>query len=155
LRALAEQPALELGTADDACAAAVRLLAGHRADVPFALAYLVDAGGTTGRLAAWHGAEPGSPLAPRLVGPDHPELWAALGNGREVAWTGLADRFPGSQVPLAGGAGAADRAIVVPMTGGADRPVGALVLGVSPYLQLSEEYRAFHRLVAGQLSNAL
>ena len=157
LRALAEQSALGLGAEDDACTLAVRLLSEDRADVPFALAYLLDRDGVSARLAASLGAEPGSPLAPLVAGPEHAEVWAALSDGQETAWTGLAARYPGSQIPQPDGMGdsEADQALAVPMTGGADHPVGALVLGVSPYLQLTEDYRTFHRLVAGQLSGAI
>ncbi|MET9262129.1 SpoIIE family protein phosphatase [Amycolatopsis sp. NPDC004079] len=156
LRALAEQSTLELGTEDEACAAAVRLLSKSRADVPFALAYLMNADGTSARLAASLGVRPGSALAPLAAGPGNAELWSALSGGQESAWQGLAARCPGSQVAESGGTEEeADEALVLPVTGGADHPVGALVLGLSPHLRPTEDYRAFHRLVATQLSGAI
>jgi signal transduction histidine kinase len=157
LRALAEQPTRELATAHDVCGAAARLLSKDRADVPFALAYLLDADGASARLAASLGTRPGSALAPEAVGPERAELWAALGTGQEIAWKGIATQYAGSQLPQTDGMGDADadEAIVLPFTSGADHPIGALVLGVSPYLQLTEDYRAFYRLVVGQLSGAI
>ena len=82
LRALAEQSALGLGAEDDACTLAVRLLSEDRADVPFALAYLLDRDGVSARLAASLGAEPGSPLAPWSLAPSTPRSGLRSATGR-------------------------------------------------------------------------
>ena len=51
---------------------------------------------------------PGSPLAPLVARPGHADLWTALRTGQEVVWTGLAKRYPDSQLPSVEGMGDAE-----------------------------------------------
>ncbi|MGN9776777.1 SpoIIE family protein phosphatase [Micromonospora sp. H33] len=115
-----------------------RVLDRHRADVPFALIHLRDdAGGLA--LAGYSGVDPAS------VTPPSP-----------VLLTDLAAANPPNGVPVADlldGVTAAGRALVLPITA-ANETFGTLVVGISPRLQFSDEYRNFFYLLAAQISRA-
>jgi signal transduction histidine kinase len=124
------------------------ILAEHPLDVPFALLYLGDAGGTL-TLAEAVGVGPGDPAAPRIVPPDAPAPWplhrAAAGETVRVddveRWLALAGGPLGDPVR---------EALVLPV-GSLD----VLVAGISPNRALDEGYTAFFELLRGQLSVAL
>ena len=105
---------------------------------------------------------PGGPLAPANVDGDGfwaPVLHEVLATGRSTVVTGLARALPdgrlGGAGPLRPGLLGGDRhdeapfdtAVVLPLGTGVDRPAGVLVAGVSAYLPLDDEYRAFLELV--------
>ncbi|MCX4473861.1 SpoIIE family protein phosphatase [Micromonospora sp. NBC_01655] len=146
LRALAElgaglaeaEQSGELGTV------LARVLDRHRADVPFDLVYLRDG---TGRLT----------LAARSGGAaiDLPPLGAAatavlsrVADGGAAGTVDVADLL--AEVPD----GVAGQALVLPLTA-TNEPAGALVVGVSARLPLTDDYRTFLDLVAAQLSRAV
>jgi signal transduction histidine kinase/serine phosphatase RsbU (regulator of sigma subunit)/DNA-binding response OmpR family regulator len=142
LRALAElgtrlaRPA-ELASRADLAARAARVLDDHRDDVPFALVYLAD-GGTAGH----------SGVDPDLVRPGVPPAVAAVLDGGPATGVEVTDLLTAVPERVA-----AD-ALVLPLTAAAE-PVGALVVGVDDRLPLTDDYRDFLDLVAGQISTAL
>ncbi|MDP9430595.1 MAG: ATP-binding protein [Actinomycetota bacterium] len=158
LRDLGDVSTASVGTLDEACRAAVAVLNGHRAPVPFAVAYLRtdDAGAL--RPVAWGGVVAGSPAAEGvLLGP---EADAAV---RRVAAGGPAEVVGGMRsgdrswfVPGPAGDSVPDQAVVLPITvsGTAER-VGVLVCGVNPYRELDADYRGFFDLVGGHVSTAV
>ena len=170
LRALGELAALGSVTdAEAAAVAAVDVLASYRADVPAALLYLCDDQHGRARLVAAEGVVPGGPLAPATVDGDGfwaPVLHEVLATGRSTVVTGLAAALPdgrlGGAGPLRPGLLGGDRhdeapfdtAVVLPLGTGVGRPPGVLVAGVSAYLPLDDEYRAFLELVSHHVSTA-
>ncbi|MCZ2827659.1 ATP-binding protein [Modestobacter sp. VKM Ac-2986] len=123
----------EAAVLDGLCAA----LAGDPLDVPFAAVYLDEDGGSRLRRAATIGCAP-------------ERLPASVADAVEL---------PGgvAELRIVGGLWE-DRvrdAVALPLTGSSGERVGVLVLGVSPNLELDDEYRTFLQLVAGQFVGAL
>ncbi|MBL8927460.1 MAG: SpoIIE family protein phosphatase [Pseudonocardia sp.] len=168
LRALGELA--ELGSATDveaAGAAAVEVLSHYRADVPAALLYLLGDDGA--RLVAAEGVEPGGALGPATVADDGfwaPVLREVVASEHSTVVEGLAATLPEGRLPGAGPLHPGllggerhderpfDAAVVLPVRIGTGGPTAVLVVGVSPYLPLDEEYRAFLELVGHHLSTA-
>ncbi|WP_229401134.1 SpoIIE family protein phosphatase [Micromonospora okii] len=172
LRALAELGG-ELAEADDVAGlgrATARVLDRHRGDVPFSLVYLND---DAGRLTlAGHGGGPGTepfgngggaePLAGAGAPGNAPVERGALPPLGEAAWAvvrRVAEGGPAATVDVADllpdpPDGVAGQALVLPVTATRE-PAGALVVGVSARLLLTDEYRTFFDLVAAQLSRAV
>ncbi|MEU7849802.1 SpoIIE family protein phosphatase [Micromonospora parva] len=141
LRALSELGAelSDIGSAVELGRTAAGVLGRYRADVPFALIYLVDESdqvilaGSTGTTPP---AADVTQLLTRLV---------ADGSPTTVEVAGLLDASP---------VDAADEALVLPLTA-TNQTVGALIVGVARQLPLSDDYRNFLDLVAAQISKAL
>jgi PAS domain S-box-containing protein len=168
LRALGELG--ELAGAPDvetACAEAVEVLAGYRADVPAAMLYLLDDDPSVARLVAAEGVDPAGTLAPAVVELGSDAYWAPIiekvaGTGRTAVVRGLADALPDGRLPGAGPPGTElvdaapfDTAVVLPVQiGSAAGTAGLLVCAVSPHLPLDEEYRAFLELVRHHVATA-
>ncbi|MFG1800251.1 SpoIIE family protein phosphatase [Micromonospora carbonacea] len=160
LRALAELGS-ELAEAEDVAAlgrAAAGVLDQHRADVPFALIYLRDDAGRL-TLAGRSGTGPPAPggrgggdatgAAGRLpLGEAATAVVSRVADGGSATTIDAADLLPHLD------AGTAARALVLPVTA-THEPVGALVVGVSARLPLTDEYRTFFDLIAAQLSRAV
>ncbi|PWU47961.1 hypothetical protein DLE60_34675 [Micromonospora globispora] len=165
LRQLGELSIAAADSATDAVRAAARILAGGPADLPAGMVYLrkdqlndaddPSRDGDDVRLVASFGLVDG---VERFTAAGPPtEVAEVLKTGRPVRVTGLtkttwptvrADGF-GDQAPV-------DEAVALPLLAtGSERPVGVLVLGVSPYLALDEPYRHFLDLVASRVSTAL
>jgi serine phosphatase RsbU (regulator of sigma subunit)/PAS domain-containing protein len=155
LQQLGSLPRSVHGSTADAVGAALRVLAGARTDCPFGLVYLVGEDGDDARLVAGHGIGIDDELATSVI-PEQVRQAIATGEGQTV--TGLARLLPGLSGVGASPAGEADvhTAVVLPLTVAAQAsPVGAVVLGTSPHLQLDEEYRTFLSLAAGQVAAAV
>jgi serine phosphatase RsbU (regulator of sigma subunit)/PAS domain-containing protein len=155
LQQLGSLPRSVHGSTADAVGAALRVLAGARTDCPFGLVYLVGEDGDDARLVAGHGIGIDDELATSVI-PEQVREAIATGEGQTV--TGLARLLPGLSGVGASPAGEADvhTAVVLPLTVAAQAsPVGAVVLGTSPHLQLDEEYRTFLSLAAGQVAAAV
>jgi signal transduction histidine kinase/DNA-binding response OmpR family regulator len=133
-------------TASDVCRGAVDVLARSRADIPLALAYL---------------AADGEPALVASVGVRSELVLDAvarvLETGTAEVVDGFAARFPDAYVPVGvPGDAPVEQALVLPLLAfGPGRPVGVLVLGISPYRELDEQYRVFADLVANHVSTAL
>jgi serine phosphatase RsbU (regulator of sigma subunit) len=155
LQQLGSRPRSMQGNADEAAAAALRVLAGARADCPFGLVYLVDDAATEPRLVAGHGIGADGELAGSVIAE---QVHKAIGSGEAQTVTGLEALLPGLSSAGASPVGQADvhTAVVLPLGAvGRDGPAGALVLGTSPHLRLDDDYRTFLTLAAGQVAAAL
>jgi signal transduction histidine kinase len=148
----------EARSEEEACRRAARILGTNAADLPFALLYLFEGDGRPARLAAAAGVEPGEPVSPQRVDLDSPGWgWPlgriAQGRGAETVG-GLPARF--GSVPARPWPEPPEVALLLPIADrGQDRPIGALVLGISPRRALDTDYRGFLDLVAGQVSMAV
>ena len=156
LRAIAEQAA-GAQTESDACVLAARALAGASADVPFALIYLIDPMGGAAELAATAGIERGSPAGPERIALERDDaLWPlgpAVRSLRPQRIDDLAQRAralpggPWDEPPRS--------ALVVPIAiRGQERPLGVIVMGVSPRRALDDEYQGFLEGIAHQVATA-
>ncbi|MFG3714053.1 SpoIIE family protein phosphatase [Micromonospora sp. NPDC047730] len=143
LRLLAElgSELAEVGSTAELGRAAAAVFDRHRPDVPFALVHLPD---DTGRLAL-AGRSGVDVAAVTTPSPASLAEVAAGGAATTVAVTDLLARVP---------AGAAERALVLPVTA-ANETVGTLVVGLARRLPLTAEYRDFFDLVAAQVSRAV
>ena len=152
LRELGEIAAVEAATVEDACAAALRVLTRNRADVPYALAYVLDDDAASARLVASFGLRAGSPVVPASV-PDPrygADIWKAVTTGQATLSSDLNHgTFPGGDGTV--GEALPRAAVVLPLVAGG-RPTGALVAGVSPYRALDDDYQSFFDLVVGHVS---
>ena len=120
-----------LADADNAravCALAAARLGRHTDELTFALAYLLHPDGRLARLAGAAGLAAGGPAAPVLMDLDEPPR----------AW----------QV-------GPERAIVLPVGAGRNRPAGFLVIGLLPPHEVNGAVGLFLELVAAQVSAAI
>ena len=149
----------EAKTPAQACERAAAIFDANTVDVPFSLAYLLDADGKRARLAAASQLEPGSVAAPLEVDVSlHDDagwpLHAAMTNHTTLVVEDVAARFgelPGGPHPER-----THTAIVLPLPrAGTAGVYGALVLGVSPRRALDERYRSFLELAAEHVVAAI
>ena len=151
----------------DAADALAQTLGASRADLPFALLYLLDQERRIARLAVISGLERGGPAAPAVVEvqvhgrPDPWQLREVMLSGQPLVIERLEDRLGFPLRPAPGDAGVAGMwpeplrsALVLPLTG-SGWTLGFLVAGVSPRRVLDEPYRAFFNLVAGHIATGL
>jgi PAS domain S-box-containing protein len=157
LEALASQ-ALEAKTAQAACEIAAGVFGEASADLPFVLVYLLDADGTTARLASAAGLAKGTPASPATVdleGGDAPwslGIVACTGTAQVVEVRGI-DRTAAS---TAEDLCPSERALVVPIVQPGDaKPTGFLVAGMSARLVLDEHYRSFIKRAARHLGASI
>jgi PAS domain S-box-containing protein len=137
-------------TAEAACEVAANVLGENPADLPFALLYLLDAGGRTATLAGAAGIEPDAAAAPPRIDLGGFPLWPLAA----VLATGAAQIL--EELPEAAGSLPAQRAAVIPIAQpGEERPTGALVAAISPRLMLDEKYLSFLELAASQIATAV
>jgi PAS domain S-box-containing protein len=149
----------------EACVAAASTLATNPQDVPFALIYLIDDDDRSARLVATTGPESGSALAPAHI--DIRETAESVGWPlRQVFDTAapqllsdVSHRFgPAGMAVLPGGLWpeSPEAALIVPIAApGQAKPTGFLVAGLSPRRVLTDDYRGFFDLVAGQIATAI
>ena len=141
--------ALREPTVAGACATAIGTLADNPADLPFVLLYLADGDGKALRL----GGTAGLPDDMRPDADTGPFPAARACRDGDALLVDL-DGIGGLPAGLAGQP--LRQALVLPLaTAGHERPLGALVLGVSPARRLDAEYRTFFDLVAAQVTAAL
>ncbi|HEX4498508.1 MAG TPA: ATP-binding protein, partial [Thermoanaerobaculia bacterium] len=137
-------------TAEAACEAAASVLGENPDDLPFALLYLLDTGGTTATLAGAAGLEPGDAAAPLRIDLDGVPPWplaAVLATGTMR----IVEELPGVVGSLP-----AQRAAVIPIAQpGEGKPAGVLVAAISPRILLDEKYLSFLDLAAGQIATAI
>lgn len=144
--------------ADDACTMALRTVSANRADVPFALLYLLDASGRTLNLKGWSGMEAGLSGSPRSLPVDHREsVWPfaevlSTGSAKEVSDVSqLNGSLPRGPWPVD-----VTQALLLPLqVSGQDRFAGVLVCGVNPCRVLDKDYRVFFDLLAGHIATAI
>ncbi|MCW2743150.1 MAG: Serine phosphatase RsbU, regulator of sigma subunit [Blastococcus sp.] len=155
LQRLGSLPRAAHGDTREAVSAALGVLADARTDCPFGLVYLTDEDDGEPRLVAGQGVGVDGRLATSAISA---HVRAAIARREPQTITGLATLLPGLSTVGASPVGELDvhTAVALPLTAaGHDRPVGALVLGVSPHLRLDDEYRIFLGLAAGQVAAAV
>ncbi|MGY1723966.1 PP2C family protein-serine/threonine phosphatase [Blastococcus sp. SYSU DS0533] len=153
LQRLGSLPRAAHGNTTEAIVTALGLLADARSDCPFALVYLADDEGVPRYVAGQGLAAHEGPATAEAPVPE--QVFRAMATGEAQTVAGLAALLPGLTASGASPAGQdpVDTAVVLPLTAaGAERPVGAVVLGASPHLPLDDDYRVFMALVAGQVA---
>ena len=159
LQELSASRSAHTASAADACATAMQTLGAHRADLPFGVTYLLDdADGQARAVASFGLADPDLLPAALRGGGDGDWIWQTAVTGAGATRTGLAEQLPGLAQPGASPAGDADADVAVSLplaVAGQTRVRGALVLGVSRYLRLDEDYQGFLALVARQVAAAV
>ena len=143
-------------TREQALWLAADVLVDQNLDVPFAVLYLVDDGGTRARRIALAG------ISARATGPELVDLdragapWAlaeAFRSGQAVELDDMSTRVaepvgPYAELPR--------RALVLPIRqAGRESPAALLVAGVSARLALTDGYRVFYDLLAGAVGTAI
>ena len=159
VRNLGAVSATQAGTIADTCRAMLDVLASTRQSVPFAVALLrEDVDGRARGVGAYGLAADAWSLGMSLDG--YPEEAAVidrvLHTGHSGMLTGLREKYASAILPGPIGPLIPDEAMVVPLTLARDGgSVGVLVLGLSPYRHLDEDYRSFLALIAAQVGVAL
>jgi PAS domain S-box-containing protein len=149
-------PISEASTAEEACRAAMLVLADNPADVPFAMSYLLAPDGQQTTLVSSSGFPSERVLT--VLAADaalNHEISVAVSTQSPRLLTGLRQRNGGMPRRWAGPVGdaAPDSILLLPLTvAGAGHATGVLCCGVSPYRELDDDYRAFFDLTARQLS---
>ncbi len=155
----------ELGTrpigaqsAEDACASVADALRGNPYDVPFAALYLLNEAADSARRCIIVGINADAASLPdtcSITGSDG-TVWplaeaAAAREPREVRdLPGRIGRLLAQPWPEP-----VETALVLPITGEAERLAGLMIAGVSPRRALDAEYRNFFGLVAQHISKAI
>jgi signal transduction histidine kinase len=157
LRELAASPTSEADSLSSVGERLFQVLESNAADIPLAALYLTDASGSSARLTAQTGSLPRS-LAPEEIrfNADAATTWPvapAVLQNREQQLDDVTSRigFIPSVWPEP-----VNQVLSLPLAGsGQARPLGALILGVSPRRTLDANYRSFFSLVASQISSKL
>ncbi|MEZ4728118.1 MAG: PAS domain S-box protein [Caldilineaceae bacterium] len=155
-------------TAEAACELAAQALADNRADLPFALLYLLDDTGQQLTLVSATGLTPGEAASPEVVTIAATSTSAVTTTLTDETWPfaqvmmeGHARQMtdlPAQFAPLPGGPWLASptTALLLPIPSPTQgRPTGLLVAGISPRRTLDQEYRSFLELVVGQVATAI
>jgi len=140
---------------------AVVSLADNPADLPFGLVYIMDEVGKQANLAGIVGIEPGVPIAPpylELKDSSPPVTsWplAQVAQTRQVQMvTNLKEKF--GPLPLLEFPNSPHSALVLPLARSGDRQLrGILVVGLSPFRAVDDEYKGFVQLIADSITIAL
>ncbi|HEX6792742.1 MAG TPA: ATP-binding protein [Casimicrobiaceae bacterium] len=159
LRTLRDLAARSMGTqsAHEACVEMAEVLAQNPRDVPFALIYLFNGDGTSARFCASAGVDGKTAFAPARLDADS-ATWplTQLQTGSALLLDELQLRFARSDIPTGAWSDPPRQALLLPIAlPGRSQPIAALVLGVNPRRALDAEHRAFHDLVAAQVTAAL
>lgn len=145
----------------DACQNAAATLAENPADVPFALFYLLEDGGSRAVLAADAGfgaaAVPAKPLSIDVASGDPAAPWPlarTLAHRRSEVVDGLDARC--GALPTGPWAEPPRAAIVLSLAGpDQEPPYGVMIAGINPHRRLDDGYRSFLELAATQVAIAI
>ncbi|MER3435324.1 MAG: histidine kinase, partial [Leptolyngbya sp. ERB_1_1] len=144
-------------TAEEACALMISTLQSDRADIPFSLLYLIDADGKRARLCRGAAIVDNHSISSSVIDLDAEDDWlvaTAARSAKPQIIHHLVTRFghiagsPWAEPP--------QKAVILPIAAtGQSKIAGVLVAGVSPRLELDENYRDFFSQVAGQIAIAI
>jgi PAS domain S-box len=141
------------------CELAANVLHEYDRDVSFAFFYLIDEGRTHARLCAQTGIAGGSPIVPEIVNLQDPaglraQFWpfqeALTGRNSKLENLSRRERLPGGPWPEA-----TNTAMLFPLKGSLEQPIGFVVLGASPRRPFEDNYEGYFELVAGNLNSAI
>ncbi|QXG74453.1 SpoIIE family protein phosphatase [Modestobacter sp. L9-4] len=153
LQQLGSLPRSVHGSTEAAAVAALRVLADADADCPFGVVYLLEDDEAGARRTASYGVDPAGALSDAVL---QAAVRQAVTTGAVVPVGDLGARLPGIADAGPVGSAGVETAFALPLTAaGRDRPIGALVLGVSPHLRVDAEYLTFLQLAAGQVAAAV
>ena len=147
----------EAKTSLDACRLAARTIAAHDRDVPFALFYLLDAGGRTAHLAAAAGVSPGLDVSPLSIELSEHNGWPmleAFSSARTHIVEDLAHRF--GSIPKGPWRDPPRTAAVMPIP--SNKPgelAGMMVVGISARLKFDARYKDFLELLKTQVATSI
>ncbi len=139
---------------------AAAILEASTNDLPFGLFYALSVEGRTAELAGIFGLPQDEQIAPLTISakPGEDTAWPIFDVKSEentlVIVDDLQKRFP--PLPAHPWDEPVRRAAIIPLLKPADnQPAGYFIAGLSPRLELDQEYKAFLLLVAGQVTTAL
>ena len=134
--------------------AAEQALGANTRDLPFSLTYLFDDRGRA-RLACATGVSGDHPLAPETLKDGENPVWDLAAVWSDPTQVLIRAGDP-SQLPAGAWDRAPERVAIVPLIGqGAEKPLGAMVVGLNPYRPQDATYVPFLKLLAGQLASGL
>ncbi|HEU5226855.1 MAG TPA: GAF domain-containing sensor histidine kinase, partial [Ktedonobacteraceae bacterium] len=162
LRELAARSS-EAETSEQACQIAIETLSRNKADIPFALLYLLNKDGKQATLEGYTGLPPATPATPlkvdvtpqKLPGQDEDAAFWPFASVIETGKAELIDDLSAHAAVLGSNCGLESlrSALILPIVkSGQESLYGLLVVGISLRLALDEEYRGFFELVAGQVA---
>ncbi|NNM77811.1 response regulator [Sphingomonas sp. ID1715] len=130
-----------------------QVLAQNLRDLPFSVTYVFDGEGKA-RLASASGIQHDHPFAADLID-NETAAWSLA-----RVWNGAAEQVvdlpEDAQLPSGAWDKAPIHAAIVPLIGqGAERPLGAMLVGLNPYRPKDDEYVPFLKLLAGQIASSL
>ena len=145
----------EAGSISAAGQGLVRELEAGIRDVPFGALYLAEAGAGEAQLVACTHAQLAG-LAPSRLALDELDSPWAVARALASAEEQVIERFNERCADVPGAwQETVKTALVVPLLAAGQRPLGALVLGVSTRRAFDRDYRAFLSLVAAQVASGL
>jgi PAS domain S-box-containing protein len=152
MRDLASVFGAQIRNANDACIAAIRILAANPFDIPFAVIYLFDARRTDALLIA-HTGPPNFPGKIDLRAQGWQRLLASYSGESCMLDLSALKLDPLAQAPWGQ---APEQAIAVPIVPvNTTEPIGFLLAGVSLRKRLDESYRLFYTQVADQIASTI
>lgn len=157
LHRLGDVSSAEAHSAHEAVGAAIAVIGQSRADVPFALAHLLGDSRRTLHLAGSFGVDEGTVAAWTVIpGPDEDvPSWKVTASGRAELVRGISARYGATFERSVLGVAVPDDCLILPLHDRASGSVaGSLILGLNPYREVDDDYVAFCRSVARQVSTA-
>jgi len=152
LRHLASVFGAQTRNANDACVAAVKVLAANPYDFPFAVIYLFDSKRTEANLIA-HTGPPNFPGKVDLRAEGWRRLLASTNGDNCMLDLSAVKLDPLPQAPWGH---APEQAIAVPIfPANTTEPLGFLLAGVNVRKRLDESYRSFYAQVADQIASTI
>jgi PAS domain S-box-containing protein len=152
LRDLASVFGAQTRNANEACIAAVKVLAANAYDFPFAVIYLFDRQRTEANLIA-HTGPPNFPEKVALRAAGWQRLLASASGESSMFDLSAIKLDPLPQAPWGH---SPEQAIAVPiLPANATEPIGFLVAGISVRKHLDESYRLFYAQVADQIASTI
>ena len=152
LRDLASVFGTQIRNANDACVAAVKVLAANPYDFPFAVIYLFDSERTTANLIA-HTGPPNFPGNVDLRSEGWQLLMTSISGESCMLNLNTVKLYPLAQAPWGH---SPEQAIAVPIQpANTIEPIGFLLAGINVRKRLDESYRSFYAQVADQIASTI
>ncbi|WP_414468666.1 ATP-binding protein [Methanobacterium sp. ACI-7] len=147
-------------SAEEAAKSAAEVLESNPYDIPFALIYLLNESGNEANLVGTSNIAAGTPISPisvKLSENTQETCWPlskVLNSSKEELVNTLEDKYeylpkePWSESPKS--------ALIMSISAqGHKKPIGILVLGISPRREFDTDYKGFFDLVEGKISTSI